>query len=157
MTIAATEHVQFANQIEIDLRELLAQGQCSSQEELGHCLKRLGHEVNQSKVSRLLRRLGAVKAKNEIGKVVYRLPKEPAPPTKLNHIFQTIIDIRSNEHMILVQTTPGAASVVARILDYNRDKTKILGTIAGDDTIIVIPLSVMNINDTLIKLRQLLF
>lgn len=148
---------RLANQLATDLRTLLTQGESSSQEALCHALSNLGYVVNQSKVSRLLRKFGAVKAKNEFGKIVYRLPKEPAPPTKQNHIFQTIVDIRSNENIILVQTTPGAAAVVARILDYNRDQCKLLGTIAGDDNILVIPLSIEGIHYTLVKLRELLF
>ena len=64
-----------------DLRRLLIEGKVATQEDVCAALESLGHPVNQSKVSRLLRKIGAVKSKNEQGQIVYRLPLEPAPPT----------------------------------------------------------------------------
>ena len=139
-----------------DLRELLVKGTVSTQEELCVALENLGHPITQSKISRMLRRVGAVKAKNESGQVVYRLPREPAPPTATSQLASLIIEIVANETTVIVNTSPGAAQVVARLLDYNRDKTGILGTIAGDDTIFIVPITVKQIKTTLTAVKQLL-
>lgn len=139
------------------LRELLIQGSVSTQEEICAALESQGHDINQSKVSRLLRKIGAVKAKNEQGEVVYRLPKEPAPPAPSSQLAGLIIDIASNEALVLVNTSPGSASLIARLLDYNKDKAEILGTIAGDDTILVIPKSTHRIDHTLQSIKALLY
>lgn len=139
------------------LRELLIQGVVSTQEEICAALESRGHDINQSKVSRLLRKIGAVKAKNEQGEVVYRLPKEPAPPTPSSQLAGLIIDISFNETLVLVNTSPGSASLIARVLDYNKEKAEILGTIAGDDTILVIPKSTHRINHMLLSIKALLY
>lgn len=138
------------------LRELLMEGAVSTQEEICHELQRLGHDVNQSKVSRMLRKVGAVKSKNEYGQIVYRLSKEPAPPTPTSQLSSLIIDVIANETVILVNTSPGSASVISRILDYHREKSGILGTVAGDDTLLVIPQSIKNIKKVLRNVKDIL-
>ncbi len=140
-----------------DLKDLLSKGQASTQDEIGHALAKLGYESNQSKVSRLLRKIGAVKSKNEHGQIVYRLPKEPAPPTFDMEVGNLIIDIKSNENIVLIHTSPGSASVISRALDYHLEKCGILGTVAGDDTILVIPKSVKETQKTLQKIKELIY
>ncbi len=140
-----------------DLRELLVKGSVSTQENICNALEALGYTITQSKISRMLRKIGAVKAKNESGQIVYRLPREPAPPTTTNQLASLIIDIVANEMMVIVNTSPGAAQLVARLLDYNKDKAGILGTIAGDDTILIVPNSMKNTKSTLTNVKKLLF
>jgi transcriptional regulator of arginine metabolism len=60
-------------------------------------------------------------------------------------IRDLILDVVSNETLVVIFTSPGSASMVARILDYIQMNTEILGTIAGDDTIFVAPKSVKDI------------
>ena len=50
-----------------DLRQLLIEGKVTTQEDLCSALETIGHTINQSKISRLLRKIGAVKSKNEQG------------------------------------------------------------------------------------------
>lgn len=138
------------------VKALLLQRIASNQEDICHRLEAQGFHVNQSKVSRLLRQLGAVKVKNEQGDVVYSLPKEPAPPPTESPLANLIINITNNEYMIVIHTSPGAASLIARLLDYNRDKASILGTVAGDDTIFVVPKSEKKLNLVLQEVRTLL-
>lgn len=140
-----------------DLRRLLTEGKVTTQEELCAALESLGHPVNQSKVSRLLRKIGAVKSKNEQGQIVYRLPLEPAPPTPASPLSSLIIDVDANENTIVVFTSPGSAQLIARILDYHKKAIQILATIAGDDVIFVAPTSIKNIDFTVKKIRKLLF
>ncbi|MDQ2993413.1 MAG: ArgR family transcriptional regulator [Pseudomonadota bacterium] len=140
-----------------DLRRLLIEGKVATQEEVCAALESLGHPVNQSKVSRLLRKIGAVKSKNEHGQIVYRLQLEPAPPTTTSQLSSLIIDVDANETIIVVYTSPGSAQLIARILDYHKKEIQILATIAGDDAIFVAPTSIKSISQSVSAIRKLLF
>lgn len=139
-----------------DLRELLTTGTTDTQEEIGNVLAKKGYDVNQSKISRMLRKIGAVKSKNESGQIVYRLPKEPAPPTPSNLLTSLVINVFANEVMAVVTTSPGAASVISRLLDYHSEKIGILGTVAGDDTILIIPKSIKQTKLIVQKVKDIL-
>lgn len=143
-------------QLEEDLKELLTRGVANTQEEICKQLQQIGHDINQSKASRLLRKIGAVKSKNEFGQVVYRLPKEPAPAHSSNILSSLIIDIVANEQLIVIHCHPGSASLVARLLDHHMQTTQIIGTVAGDDTILVVPKSTKKINNTLLAIKSML-
>ena len=140
-----------------DVRDLLSEGKVTTQEGICAALEALGHPTNQSKISRLLRKVGAVKSKNEQGEVVYRLPLEPAPPTMSTQLSALITDIVANETTIIVYTSPGSAQLIARILDHHKKQIRILGTIAGDDAIFIAPISTQKIGDSINEIRKLLF
>lgn len=127
------------------LRTILQEGEARTQETLCSVLEAEGFEVNQSKISRLLRKIGAVKIVNPKGQTIYSLPKEPAPPSMHTVLRDLILDVVANETLIVIFTSPGSASMIARILDHMQMKTEILGTIAGDDTIFVAPKSITEI------------
>lgn len=139
-----------------DLKKLLIEGSASTQEGIKQYLTQLGYEVNQAKISRLLRKLGAVKVSNEYGQVVYCLPKEPAPPQAKSLLSNLVIDIECNESLIVIHTSPGSASLFGRVIDHNLLKLNILGTVAGDDTIIVVPKSTKFIQQVLSDIKELL-
>jgi transcriptional regulator of arginine metabolism len=142
--------------IKESLRELLLQGTASSQHELEEQLTKLGHKVNQSKISRLLKKLNAIKVQDILGKVRYSLPKEPAPPSTSSSISNLIIDIVCNESLIVVHTNPGSASLIARVLDQKSGEIGILGSVAGDDTIFIAPLSIKKISSVTQTIKNLL-
>lgn len=144
--------------LEDALRQILQDNHIRTQEELVETLTSMGHEeVNQSKVSRMLRKLGAIKAKDANGEIVYRLPKEPAPPALGNSVDTLALEIVSNEVMIIVHTTPGAASLLGRIIDFRQEELLVLGTIAGDDCVMVIPKSINQVAQVLQNLKELLY
>lgn len=143
------------NTLASDLHDILIAGSANSQETLCQLLQAKGHTgINQSKVSRLLRKIGAVKGKNAQGQIVYRLPKEPAPPAPASPLAELVLDISCNETTIVITTSPGAAQLIARLLDYNRDISGILGSVAGDDTVLVIPASIKQTQKTMDKLKS---
>lgn len=119
------------------LRRLLLTGRIGSQDELRRSLTDQGFDVTQSTISRDLRRLGAVRAVNSAGDSVYRLPDEAPMPTRAGSIRDLVLSVASNGAIVVVRTTPGSASLVARHLDQTNPDGVILGTIAGDDTIFV--------------------
>lgn len=129
------------------LEEILRLGTAATQQEICEALRAQGFDVNQTKVSRLLYKLSAVKIKNPEGQIVYHLSKEMA---------QLILKISTNEQLIVIQTSPGSASLIARMLDYQSANSEILATLAGDDTIFVAPKSVKRINRALDEVKRLL-
>lgn len=134
------------------LRKLLDSGTLSTQDELCEKLRKQDFDVTQSTISRDLRKLGAIRTVSASGQMVYRLPDEsnaPIPVNALTHSLRDLVlSIRSNGSLIAIRTTPGSASLVARHLDYSLPD-KILGTLAGDDTIFVAPSSIKSIRLTL--------
>ena len=144
------------NRLIEDMRNLLFEGQLTTQEGVCAALASMGYSINQSKTSRLLRKVGAIKSKNEKGQIVYRLPLEPAPPTALSQLSSLVIDIMANEVNIIVSTSPGSAQLIARILDYHKKEIQILGSIAGDDTLFIAPKSTTKIGASLQKIKDLL-
>ncbi len=136
------------------LKNLLLEREANTQDSLCHSLEKAGFEINQSKVSRLLRKIGATKIVNAKGQTVYSLPREPAPPTPNTLLRDLIIDVSANESLVVILTSPGSASMVGRMLDYANIETEILGTVAGDDTLFVAPRTVHDIKKLVEEIKK---
>lgn len=138
------------------LSEILRRGDAATQQEMCGELTEKGFAVNQSKISRSLHKLAAIKVKNAQGQTGYRLPKELAPPTSQAPLQHLILRIVTNENLVIIQTSPGSASLIARMLDYQNSESEILATLAGDDTIFVAPKSVKRIQAAYEEVKKLL-
>ncbi len=138
------------------LRQLIRQGDASTQEELCEALKQKKFDVTQSTVSRDLRRIGAIKTTNSENEIIYRLPEDHrAITTRMNQDLSALItDIQSNENLIVVHTTPGSASLVATQIDSLKTEFGILGTISGDDAIFIAPVSIKKIEQIIKKIKD---
>lgn len=137
-------------------KALLKEERFGSQGDIVDALKSLGFDnVSQSKVSRLLTKFGAVRTRNAKLEMVYCLPAELGMPTAKSPLRQLVLDIEHNESMVIIRTSPGAAQLIARLLDSVGKAEGVLGTIAGDDTIFIAPLKVSNIEHTIKNIRQL--
>lgn len=130
------------------LRKLLGEGELSTQDELREELLHMKFDVTQSTISRDLRRLGAVKAIDQDGRTVYRLPEEVTAPVTTSSLRDLVTEIAHNGSIVVIHTTPGSASLVARHLDHYKPGD-LLGTIAGDDTIFVAPASLRDLKATI--------
>lgn len=121
-------------------KEMLRQEKFSSQQEIVQALQEQGFEnVNQSKVSRMLTKFGAVRTRNVKMEMVYCLPAEMSVPTTSSPLKNLVLDIDYNHSMVVIRTSPGAAQLIARLLDSIGKTEGILGSIAGDDTIFSTP------------------
>lgn len=137
-------------------KDLLKQEQFGSQGEIVDALKAQGFDnISQSKVSRMLSKYGAVRTRNARQDMVYCLPAELGVPTAKSPLRQLVLDIEHNEMMIIIRTSPGAAQLIARLLDSLSKSDGVLGTIAGDDTIFIAPTNVSEIKQTIVKLETL--
>ncbi len=67
-----------------------------------------------------------------------------------------IMDISANETLVVIRTTPGSASLIARTVDFHRERLKILGTVAGDDTLFIAPKSTREIRKIQNDIRSFL-
>lgn len=134
------------------LQNLLHQQAFETQEEICHTLRQQGFSITQVTVSRLLHKLGVTKV-NEGGRSVYRLIHEQVPLTPNDSLKHLVLQINANETVIVIQTVPGSAQLVARLLDHMFG-IELLGTVAGDDTILVIPTTIKKIqhlHDDIVK------
>ncbi|SES66650.1 transcriptional regulator ArgR [Thalassotalea agarivorans] len=137
-------------------KDLLKQEQFGSQGDIVNALKSQGFEnISQSKVSRMLSKYGAVRTRNARQEMVYCLPAELGVPTAKSPLRQLVLDIEHNEVMIIIRTSPGAAQLIARLLDSLSKSDGVLGTIAGDDTIFIAPTKVSEIDETIAQLESL--
>jgi len=119
------------------LRQLLVGGQPGTQAELCHALADQGFPATQSTVSRDLKVLGAQRVLRADGDYAYHL-RTGAPAQVPGEM---ILAVAHNETAIVIRTRVGLAPAVGLDLDALRHED-ILGTIAGDDTVLVIPRSV---------------
>lgn len=134
------------------LRELLEAEEASTQEHLREELEKRDFVVNQSTISRDLRKLGASKMTDSDGVTTYRLANDPPPAGVVRGLSDLIKNISHNGAMIVINTDAGSAPLVARHIDTLRSES-VLGTIAGDDTIFVAPASITAIAKTLKELK----
>lgn len=123
-----------------EFKSLLREEKFSSQSEIVLALQDHGFSnVNQSKVSRMLTKFGAVRTRNAKMEMVYCLPAELGVPGTSSPLKNLVLDIDSNNSVVVIHTSPGAAQLIARLLDSLGKAEGILGTIAGDDTIFITP------------------
>lgn len=128
-------------------KTLIKQGSFRSQDELAMALEKQGYaSISQSKVSRMLAKLGAIKSRNVHNEVVYTVPDALIVP-KTKHAIETIVlGLKHNHYQIVLKTGTGGAPLMARVLDTLEESIGIMGTIAGDDTVLIIPEDVNNID-----------
>ena len=132
------------------LRDLLQDKLLGSQEALRKELQNHNIQVNQSTISRLLHKLGAVKIQNSAGEIVYTLPSSASSESTL---AQLIIDVAHNGQIIVIHTKPGSAGLVASFLDQTKN-LPILGTLAGDDTVFIVPTNLEKISTVIDYLKE---
>ena len=130
--------------------ELVTHHEVRSQPELADLLAERGVSVTQATLSRDLVELDAVKVRAQTGALVYAVPAEggdrrPAAPadTAASHArvarlaADLLVSAEASANLVVLRTPPGAAQFLASALDKG-EFPEVLGTIAGDDTVLVI-------------------
>jgi transcriptional regulator of arginine metabolism len=131
---------------------ILAREQVRSQEELAELLgKYSGVQVTQATLSRDLDELGVVKLRAPGGSLVYALPDGPdgpgggpsgeqtpaVPPRLARYLAELLTSAEASANLVVLRTPAGAAQFLASVIDHAA-LPAILGTVAGDDTVLVI-------------------
>ncbi|HEY8391406.1 MAG TPA: arginine repressor [Capillibacterium sp.] len=129
-----------------------------TQEELGEALKAEGVEVTQATLSRDIKELGLIKVPTPNGDYRYSLPPDRNFSDlikRAERIFDhAVISIDHTENLIVIKTASGSAQAVAAALD-DLDWQEVVGTIAGDDSILVIVRKKQQVEQVLEKLYKL--
>lgn len=124
----------------IKIREIITNFDIDTQDELVERLKNAGYNVTQATVSRDIKELHLVKVPMQDGRYKYSLPADQRfnPLQKLKRtLTDSFINIDHTDHLIVMKTLPGNANAVGALID-NLDWEEIMGTICGDDTILII-------------------
>lgn len=138
MTPARTTKAQRQHRI----AALLAKHEVTSQPQLVDLLAVEGIAATQTTVSRDLEDLGAVKVRVPGGETVYAIPEyEPeriAPEDHLRRVLtEWVADVNHSSNLVVLRTPPGCAHVVASALDRS-GVPGLIGTVAGDDTLLCV-------------------
>jgi transcriptional regulator of arginine metabolism len=130
--------------------DLLSEHEVRSQPELLDLLLEQGVTVTQATLSRDLVELDAVRVRTHDGVLVYAVPAEggdrrpsapretPAAGHRLQRLLaELLVSADASANLVVLRTPPGAAQFLASALDKS-ELAGVLGTIAGDDTVLVI-------------------
>ena len=122
--------------------KLLERHAVGNQAQLVALLADEGVAATQTTVSRDLEELGALKVRVAGGQTVYALPELPtqqiAPADHLRRVLgEWVVEVASSRNLVVVRTPPGCAHVVGSALDRS-GLEGIVGTVAGDDTVLVV-------------------
>lgn len=138
------------------LRGIIGAGYYGTQEDLKSELHGNGFLVNQSTISRALKKIGVVKVSLPNGGSRYELNTKNTLLDYGGKLHNLVHSIRCNESMIVIKTSPGAAMFIAGQLDHYC-KDFVLGTIAGDDTIFISPRTCIDISISLQAIQDYLY
>lgn len=123
------------------IREMIEGGSYHSQWELVQALSKMGVDVDQSTVSRDLRELGVVRLPGRGGGTVYGFPSgisgPPAEEELRRGLRGFLLGAEPSGNLIVLRTAPGNAQALAILLD-RAHLDEVAGTLAGDDTIMVV-------------------
>jgi len=136
------------------VREILGRATITNQEDLRLLLRRRGFRVTQATLSRDMKELGVARVVSG-GKTVYAI--QPAGESRRLRpiVGAEVLSIEANECVVVVRTVPGAAGTVGEFIDVQNNEA-ILGTVAGDNTLMVIPRSTRNIKQVTDTLKHTL-
>jgi len=120
--------------------ELISLNEIDTQEKLAELLKDCGYEVTQATVSRDIKELQLVKTMTLSGQYKYALPEHTPKQTsdRFAKIFKnTVQTVCSSGNLVVVKTLTGCANAACEAID-SLELPNILGSIAGDNTVLIV-------------------
>lgn len=124
----------------LKLRELITNNEIETQEDLAEELKKAGYSVTQATVSRDIKELQLIKVPLQDGRYKYAMPSEQRfnPHQRLRRaLVDHFVSIDYTENLVVMKCLPGTANAIGALLDSS-EWDEIMGTICGDDTILII-------------------
>ncbi|GJM82621.1 transcriptional regulator ArgR [Paenibacillus timonensis] len=124
----------------IKIREIITAREIETQDELVEALREAGYQVTQATVSRDIKELMLIKVPTDDGRYKYSMPTAQRynPVQKLQRaLVDSFVHIDHTGNLVVMKCLPGTANSVAVLLD-NMEWPDLLGTICGDDTILLI-------------------
>lgn len=138
----------------VKILELIRKNEIETQEELAECLEREGYQVTQATVSRDIRELKLTKVAMANGRQKYAALSENTEDMmqKYTRIFKdAFVAMDMAQNILVIKTVSGMAMAGAAALDA-LDFSEIVGSIAGDDTIMC---AVRTVEDTVLVMERL--
>lgn len=117
--------------------ELVTEELISSQEKLRRRLAQQGVRVTQATLSRDLKELSLVKTPRGYAPTTAAESATPPPPALAHLLQEFVLGVRAAQNLLVLKTSPGSAHPVAAALDSQQWR-ELVGTVAGDDTILVV-------------------
>ncbi|MFD2371883.1 transcriptional regulator AhrC/ArgR [Brevibacillus sp. GCM10020057] len=142
----------------IRIKEIISNNEVETQDELVERLRAAGFHVTQATVSRDIKELHLVKVPLPDGRYKYSVPTEQKfnPLQKLKRMLvDSFMSIDQADHFIVLKTLSGHANAVAELID-NLPWEEIMGTISGDNTILIICRSRENTDEVTKRLKEML-
>ena len=134
--------------------DLLEQGPVESQDALQHSLVRRGFEVGQATLSRDIHELKLVKGPEGYRRAGESFGAESVLPPVMHLARQFVVEVRQAQNLLVVKTTVGSAQPVAAALDASH-WPEVIGTLAGDDTVLLIATDKKNAQALARRIREL--
>jgi transcriptional regulator of arginine metabolism len=124
----------------IKIREILANQEVETQDDLVNALRSAGFQVTQATVSRDIKDLHLIKIPLDNGSYKYSMPTEQRfnPLQRLKRaLTDHFASIDFTENLVVLKCMPGTANAIGSIID-SMEWNEVMGTICGDDTILII-------------------
>jgi transcriptional regulator of arginine metabolism len=138
--------------------EIIKNFPIETQEELADKLKELGFDVTQATVSRDIKELRLIKVLDNEGKYKYEISNSSDNDISVKHkdIFkQSVKEIDFALNIVVLKTLAGMAQAAAAIID-SFDIPEIVGSIAGDDTIMIVTRTEQSAKELMIRFKKMI-
>lgn len=144
---------------QMKILEIIRERPVETQEELARELRKLGISVTQATISRDIKDLNLIKVPTGDGRQRYAFPQDQvmaAHTERLRRVLrESVLDLDVSENLIVVKCLSGTAPAVGEALD-NLRWHEIVGTVAGDNTVLVVVRGRERAQSIMERLRQLI-
>ncbi|MBN1777474.1 MAG: arginine repressor [Clostridiales bacterium] len=138
--------------------EIIRQQDINTQEELAEALKKLNFNVTQATVSRDIKELRLLKTLSNEGVYRYTMVEnvEHTLDERFRRIFsESVLSVSAAYNQVVIRTLSGSANVAAEMLD-SLGWSEVIGTLAGDNTVLLIVRSIDDVEEILTKINEML-
>ncbi|MCU6710130.1 transcriptional regulator ArgR [Paenibacillus sp. J5C_2022] len=123
------------------IREIIASQEIETQEELVEALRTSGMQVTQATVSRDMKELMLIKVPAAEGRYKYSIPMDVHRMNPVHKLKRALLDhfahIDYSDNLVVMKCLPGTANAIGALID-SMEWQEVMGTICGDDTILII-------------------
>jgi transcriptional regulator of arginine metabolism len=123
------------------IKEIITNRLIETQEDLVEALRDSGMQVTQATVSRDMKELMLIKVPAGEGRYKYSIPQEQQRPNPIHKLKRALLDhfvhIDFTDNLVVMKCFPGTANTICALVD-NMEWSEVMGTICGDDTILMI-------------------
>lgn len=141
------------------IKQIIENQVIETQSELAEELRKQGFQVTQATISRDIKELGLIKVPEGANSSKYSMPiKVPSGnmSERIKRMFRdNVTELDFSENLVLIRTMPGSAMAVASCIDH-LGWNEVLGSVAGDDTILVIIKPKEAVPDLMKKFEELM-